>query len=124
MMMGNDKKSQKNEIVILAFDCEEFNSPGSAIKKAKNFSETQICGAREIWSVKKVIYWSNESQCLAEEEIDKVILFFYGEKYKARDELLLDPSIMEFLKCTKNKIFITEEKIPWPAQEKQKLKIE
>jgi len=117
MMTVNDKKSQKMERAILTFDCEEYNSLGSAILKAKSFSNSQIIGAKEIWAVKKVIFWSEESQKLEEREIDKVILFFYGDKYPNVEDLLSDPSLIEFLKCTKSKIFITEKKIPWPESD-------
>lgn len=116
-MRRDGAKSQKKEIVILTFDCEEFDSLNSALAEAEKFPKGRIAGAREIWAVKKKIYWSNQSQSRIEEEIDKVILFFFGDQHEKLEDLLSDPSLNEFLECTKSKIFVTKEKIPWPEQE-------
>jgi hypothetical protein len=119
-MTRDHGKSKKVKIAILTFDCEIYDSLGLAFHQAKKFSKSHIIGAREIWAVNKAIFWSEERQVLEEEEIDKVILYFFGEKYPIIEDLLSDPSLIDFLKCTKAKIFITEEKIPWPENKDEK----
>lgn len=115
-MTRDQGKSKKVKIAILTFDCEIYGSLGSAFRQAKKFSKSHIVGAGEIWAVNRVMFWSEEKQILDEEEIEKVILYFFGEEYPTIEDLLSDPSLIDFLKCTKAKIFITEERIPWPDQ--------
>lgn len=118
-MPRDNRKNLKTEIAILTFDCEQYNSLGPAYNQAKKLPKGTISGAREIWAVKKVISWSKESRRLEERESNKVILYFFGEKYSAIKDLLSDPSLPEFLECTGAKIFITEQKIPWPEQKEE-----
>jgi len=119
-MTRNDRKSTKIEIAILTFSCDEYESLGRAFQQAKKFSKSTILGAREIWAVKKVIFLSKDGLSLEAKEIEKVILYFFGEKHPQIDDLLTDPSLIEFLKCMNAKIFITEEKIPWPEVEEMR----